>query len=71
MNPNIQSLRTASLIAGLGLAFIVVLALLGNFVAIQPLISRGDPAKTAQNILNSEALFRWALSAWSSRLFST
>jgi len=63
MNPNIQSLRTASLIAGLGLAFIVVLALLGNFVAIQPLISRGDPAKTAQNILNSEGLFRWGIAS--------
>jgi hypothetical protein len=58
MNPNTRSLRTASLIAGLGLALIVVLALVGNFVAIQPLISPGDPAKTAQDILNSEALFR-------------
>ena len=40
MNPNIQPLRTASLIAGLGPAFIVVLAL-GNFGAIQ-LSFRGE-----------------------------
>jgi hypothetical protein len=63
MNPNTRSLRTASLIAGLGLALIVVLALVGNFVAIQPLISPGDPAKTAQDILNSEALFRWGIAS--------
>jgi hypothetical protein len=58
MNPHTRSLRTASLIAGLGLALIVVLASLGNFVAVQALITPGDAAKTAQDILNSEALFR-------------
>ena len=40
-----------------------VLAALGNFVAVQPLVSPGDPAKTAQNILNSEALFRWGIAS--------
>ena len=63
MNPDTRSLRTASLIAGLGLALIVVLALLGNFVAVQPLITPGDAAKTAQDILNSEALFRWGIAS--------
>ena len=58
MNPDTRSLRTASLIAGLALALIVVLAPLGNFLAVQPLITPGDAAKTAQDILNSEALFR-------------
>jgi hypothetical protein len=61
MNPNTRSLRTASLIAGLGLALIVVLASLGNFLAVQPLITPGDAAKTVQDILNSEALFRWGM----------
>jgi hypothetical protein len=63
MNPDTRSLRTASLIAGLGLALIVVLAPVGNFVAVQPLITPGDAAKTAQDILNSEALFRWGIAS--------
>jgi hypothetical protein len=63
MNADTRSLRTASLIAGLGLALIVVLAPLGNFVAVQPLITPGDAAKTAQDILNSEALFRWGIAS--------
>jgi Domain of unknown function (DUF4386) len=58
-----RSLRTASLIAGLALALIVALALFGNFVAVQPLITPGDAAKTAQDILNSEALFRWGIAS--------
>jgi hypothetical protein len=61
MNRDTRSLRTASLIAGLGLALIVVLASLGNFVAVQPLIAPGDAATTAQDILNSETLFRWGI----------
>jgi hypothetical protein len=63
MNPDTRSLRTASLIAGLGLALIVVLASLGNFVAVQPLITSGDAATTAQDILNSETLFRWGIAS--------
>lgn len=63
MNPGSRSLRTASLIAGLGLALIVVLTPLGNFLAVQPLITPGDAAKTVQDILNSEALFRWGIAS--------
>jgi Domain of unknown function (DUF4386) len=63
MNPGTRSLRTASLVAGLGLALIVALASLGNFVAVQPLITPGDAAKTTQDILNSEALFRWGIAS--------
>jgi hypothetical protein len=63
MNPDTRSQRTASLVAGLGLALIVVLAPFGNFVAVQPLITPGDAAKTAQDILNSEALFRWGIAS--------
>ena len=63
MNSDTRSLRTASLIAGLGLALIVVLASLGNFVAVQPLIAPGDAATTAQDILNSETLFRWGIAS--------
>jgi hypothetical protein len=63
MNPDTKSQRTASLIAGLALLLIVVLAPLGNFVAVQSLITPGDAAKTAQAILNSEALFRWGIAS--------
>jgi hypothetical protein len=63
MNHDTRSLRTASLIAGLALALIVVLAPYGNFVAVQPLITPGDATKTAQKILNSETLFRWGIAS--------
>jgi hypothetical protein len=42
---------------------IVVLAPVGNFVAVQPLITPGDAAKTVQDILNSESLFRWGIAS--------
>jgi hypothetical protein len=58
-----RSLRTASLIAGLALALMAVLAVFGNFVAIQSLVTPGDAAKTAIDISNSEALFRWGIAS--------
>jgi hypothetical protein len=63
MNHDTRSLRTASLIAGLALALIAVLSAFGNFVALQPLVTPGDAAKTAIDISNSEALFRWGIAS--------
>jgi hypothetical protein len=63
MNHDTQSQRTASLVAGLALALIAVIASLGNFIALEPLITPGDAAKTAEDILNSEAQFRWGIAA--------
>ena len=63
MNHDSRSLRTASLIAGLALAVMAVLAVFGNFVAIQSLVTPGDAAKTAIDISNSEALFRWGIAS--------
>jgi Domain of unknown function (DUF4386) len=63
MNHDTQSLRTASLIAGLALALMAVLAAYGNFVALQPLVTPGDAAKTAIDISNSEAMFRWGIAS--------
>jgi len=40
-----------------------VLAVFGNFVAIQSLVTPGDAAKTAIDISNSEALFRWGIAS--------
>jgi Domain of unknown function (DUF4386) len=58
-----RSLRRASLIAGLALALIAVLSAFGNFVAIQPLVTPEDATKTAIDIANSEALFRWGITS--------
>ena len=63
MNHDSRSLRTASLIAGLALALMAVLAVFGNFVAIQSLVTPGNAAKTAIDISNSEALFRWGIAS--------
>jgi hypothetical protein len=42
--------RTASLVSGTGLAIMAVLASLGNFGAIVPLITKGDAVMTAEAI---------------------
>jgi hypothetical protein len=53
-----RSLRTASLIAGIALLLMAVLASFGNFVALEPLVTPGDAARTAKDIIGSEMLFR-------------
>ena len=63
MNYDTQSQRTASLVAGLALALMAVLAAFGNFVALQPLVTPGDAVKTAIDISNSEAMFRWGIAS--------
>jgi hypothetical protein len=63
MNSETRSLRTASLIAGLALALMAVLAIFGNFVAIQSLVTPEDAAQTAIDIANSEGLFRWGIAS--------
>ncbi|TFC10370.1 DUF4386 domain-containing protein [Cryobacterium algoritolerans] len=49
--------RTASLVAGTALALMAVLAGLGNFGAIVPLVTPGNAVKTAQDISESGSLF--------------
>jgi hypothetical protein len=63
VNHDTQSLRRASLTAGLALALIIVLATFGAFGAVGALITPGDAAKTAQDILGSEGLFRWGIAS--------
>jgi hypothetical protein len=60
MNHDTQSLRRASLTAGIALALIIVLA---TFGAVGALLAPGDAAKTAQDILRSEGLFRWGIAS--------
>ncbi len=63
MNHDTRSLRRASLTAGLALALIIVLATFGAFGAVGALVTPGDAAKTAQDILGSEGLFRWGIAS--------
>ena len=53
-----QSIRTVGIIAGAALLLMAVLAAFGNFVAVEGLVTSGDAARTAQNIRDSENLFR-------------
>ena len=52
------SIRTASTTAGVGLLLMVPLSVIGKFVALDGLMTEGNAAKTAQDILASEGLFR-------------
>ena len=56
-------LRTASLVAGIGLASLTVLAVFGNFLVLKRLITPGDPATTMTDIANSAGLFRWGIAS--------
>ena len=59
----IRSQRKASLTAGIALALLAALSVFGNFIAINPLVTPGDAAKTAQSILASETMFRWGIAS--------
>jgi hypothetical protein len=53
-----QTLRRASLTAGIGLALMAVLAAFGVFGAVSALITPGDAARTSLDIAASPSLFR-------------
>ena len=53
-----RSIRAAGLLAGLSLMAMVILAGFGNFVAVEGLVTPGDAAKTADDILAAEDTFR-------------
>ena len=55
--PPTSTLRTPSLIAGVGLLLMAALAAFGNLVAIEPLITEGDAARTATDMAASRSLF--------------
>ena len=65
VQPNLdtESMRRASLTAGLGLALMVLIAPFAVFGAIGAVVTPGDATKTAQNILASEGLFRWGIAS--------
>lgn len=55
------SLRRASIIAGIGLILMAVLAIFGNFVVLENLVTQGDATQTANDIMNSEGMFRFGI----------
>lgn len=63
MNQASWSPRRASLIAGVAILLIAVLAAFGNFVVVERLVTAGDAARTAHDILASQTLFRWGIAS--------
>ena len=58
-----RALRTASLVAGIGLALLTVLAVFGNFLVLQAADQPGDAVTTTSNIASAAALFRWGIAS--------
>jgi hypothetical protein len=56
--------RRAAQTAGVGYLVIFVLAIFANFVVVDGLIESGDAAATAENLVESEGLFRAGLVAF-------
>lgn len=61
---NNRSLRRAALIAGVALLMMSAVAVFSNFSVLESLITKGDAAKTAQDILASEGVFRLGMFGW-------
>lgn len=53
-----RSIRGAAITAGVGILLMSVLAGFGNFVAVRGLVTPGDAARTATDIVGSDVLFR-------------
>jgi hypothetical protein len=53
-----RALRKAALIAGAAIMLVAALAGFGNLVVVQGLVTPGDAAATADDILGSEGMFR-------------
>lgn len=58
------TLRSPSLIAGIALLVMVPLAIFSNFVVFEGLVTPGDAAATARDIMGSEGLFRLGTVGW-------
>src|SRR6187200_3238435 len=59
-----SSVRRGSLVAGLGILLVAVLAGVGQLVVIEGLVTEGNAAKTAEDILTSEGMFRLGVATW-------
>jgi hypothetical protein len=59
-----RSVRRSALIAGLGILMIAALSVFANFIVVENLITPGDAATTAIDVLASKALFQWGIAGW-------
>lgn len=59
-----RSVRMGSVIAGTGILLLAALAAVGQLVVIEGLVTDGDAAKTAEDILASEGMFRFGIASW-------
>ncbi|MGH3447736.1 MAG: DUF4386 domain-containing protein [Nocardioidaceae bacterium] len=57
------SIRSASITAGVGLLLMSALAGFGTFVAVEGLVTQGNAAQTAEDIVASEGLFRLGIAS--------
>ncbi len=58
-----ENQRRAAGLAGIGLLVMVVLAAVANFAVLEGLVTRGDAARTARDVLASEGVFRLGVAA--------
>lgn len=58
-----NSVQQASTIAGLGLLSLAVLGAFGELVVLQDLVTEGNATQTANDITDSEGMFRFAIAS--------
>ena len=59
-----RSIRKASALAGIGLLVMSALAGFANFAVLEGLVTHGDAARTARDIMASEGMFRLGIGSW-------
>jgi hypothetical protein len=59
-----RSIRSAAFIAGIGLLVMTALAVFANFVVLEALVTPGDAARTATDLLASKGLFQLGIAGW-------
>ena len=59
--PTVNPTRNTSVVAGVGILVMAALSGFGYFVAVKGLVTPGDAARTATDIMGSETLFRFGI----------
>ena len=58
-----RSLRRASIIGGAGILLLAASAAFGNLVVVEGLVTHGDAARTAEDVMASEGMFRLGIAS--------
>ena len=58
-----SQVRRASVIAGIGILLLAILAGISHFVVLENLVTQGDATQTANDIVNSENIFRLGIAS--------